>query len=68
MIEKVLASMFGLILVFLLLTRASEFNSIVSAVADFVTTQTAILQGRSVTGQPNTVVSATQRTSSAFGL
>lgn len=68
MIERVLASMFGLILVFLLLTRSSEFNSIISSISDFVTMQTAILQGRNVQGQPTTVVTSSPGVSGSASL
>jgi hypothetical protein len=44
-LDKVLAGMFFLILTFLLLSRASEFNGIIQSVASFVTSQTQVLQG-----------------------
>lgn len=50
-VNKILASMFGLILVFLLLSRADEFNSIISAMGGFITNQTRALQGVSYGGQ-----------------
>jgi len=50
-LDKVIASMFGLILVFLILSRSGEFNSVVNAIGGFVTSQTAQLQGVTSTGQ-----------------
>lgn len=45
MVERIIGSMFGLIILFLVLSRASEFNSIIKAAGSFVTQQTAQLQG-----------------------
>lgn len=50
MVERVLASMFGLILVFLLLSRSAEFVAIIHAGGDFLTSQTKALQGVSAGG------------------
>ena len=49
-VDKIVGGMFGLILVFLVLTRAAEFNSIIKNVSSFVTTQTAQLQGYNPAG------------------
>lgn len=49
-IGKIVSGMFFLILVFLVLSRASEFNNIVSTVGGFVTTQTQALQGVTTSG------------------
>lgn len=46
MVERIVAGMFGLILVFLLLSRSSEFNSIINSFGGFVQSQSLILQGR----------------------
>ena len=50
MIDRALAATFGLILLFLLLTRSQEFSAIVRAIGGFVTEQTRILQGLTPTG------------------
>lgn len=49
MLAKVIGGMFGLILVFLILSRAAEFNAIIRSVSSFVTQQTAQLQGYNTT-------------------
>jgi len=51
MVERVLSATFGLILVFLLLSRADEFNRIIRAGGEFITSQTRILQGVGTTGR-----------------
>ena len=44
-LDNIIEGMFGLILVFLILSRASSFNSVVGSVGGFVSKQTQILQG-----------------------
>jgi hypothetical protein len=44
-VNKIFASMFGLILVFLLLSRADEFAAIIRSAGGFLTDQTRALQG-----------------------
>jgi hypothetical protein len=44
-VERVISAMFGLIVLFLILSRAGEFNAIVRAIGGFVTEQTRTLQG-----------------------
>lgn len=44
-VNKILASMFGLILVFILVSRADEVNTLVNSIGGFITTQTKALQG-----------------------
>ncbi len=44
-LDKIISGMFGLIILFLLLTRAGELNSIVRSVGGFITSQTQALQG-----------------------
>lgn len=70
-VEKVIGTMFGLILVFLILTRAAEFNAIIKQVSGFVTQQTAQLQGYNTGkyGSPYAGSTATQKlTSSGSGV
>lgn len=45
MINRVVGAMFGLIALFLILTRAAEFNAIIRTGGGFITQQTAQLQG-----------------------
>lgn len=44
-VDKIVAGMFFLILVFILVSRASNFNSIVKSIGGVVTAQTQALQG-----------------------
>ena len=44
-LDNIIEGMFGLILVFLILSRADSFNTVVKALGGFVTKQTAVLQG-----------------------
>lgn len=61
-LDRVLSGMFLLILVFLLLSRSGETNSIIQSFGNFVETQTAILQGTTTSGR--TVIPGTNNTSS----
>lgn len=45
MVEKFIAGTFGLILVFLLLSRAAELTQIIQTIGGFWTQQTRVLQG-----------------------
>ncbi|MHA2642970.1 MAG: hypothetical protein V2G41_10015 [bacterium JZ-2024 1] len=61
MIERYLAGAFFLIFIFLILSRASESNSIINAIASAVNENIALLQGReTLTGRG--VVQPTTRT------
>jgi hypothetical protein len=44
-VNKIFASMFFLILVFLIVTRAGEVNLLVQSIGGFITKQTQALQG-----------------------
>jgi hypothetical protein len=63
-INRLIAGTFGLIMLFLLLSRSSDFTSIISSVGGFVTNQTQALQGVGNTsylgliGAPSTTNSA----------
>ncbi len=50
-LDRILSGMFLLILVFLLLSRSGETNSIIQSFGNFVETQTAILQGTTTSGR-----------------
>jgi hypothetical protein len=49
-VNKLVAGMFFLILVFIIVSRASDFNTIVKSVGGVVTAQTQALQGVSTFG------------------
>lgn len=44
-LDRILGPMFGLIALFLILSRGREFNSIINSIGTFVTQQTRTLQG-----------------------
>lgn len=50
-VDKVFASMFGLILVFILVSRADQVNTLVTSIGGFITKQTQALQGVGYPGQ-----------------
>ena len=49
-LDKIFASMFGLILVFILVSRADEVNTLITGIGGFITRQTQALQGVSTPG------------------
>ena len=50
-INKIFASMFALILVFILVSRADEVNTLVTSIGGFITSQTKALQGVGYAGE-----------------
>lgn len=55
-LDKIFASMFGLILVFILVSRADQVNKLVTSIGGFITSQTQALQGVSTGLFPATLI------------